>query len=327
MAKSTYSTTPRSILDDPRFMALTGDESHAMLRLYIACDAHGRMPALPAILARRTGLFLSDWTATLTALGSLVDVYTVDGQAYVQIADYDDGLTAGMIRARGESAFPAPFAESVGSESAHATESLQSESVLTTESLQTNYTGRAHARIGAGPEPEPEPYTHIAGAPEPGTMAATLARGIAAGDAMAATPAPDPLPGDLEALASALLDRVATLRHEHGKFAEVGRDLSKTRALVEVDTGPDVRAMAREYPDACREILPRALEAGDAFKLGKGLRRPNCLAYLSAAVTGWVAGEARPVARNGYRERDRTPTWTKGPDMPDAPAHMRAIAE
>ncbi len=136
-----------------------------------------------------------------------------------------------------------------------------------------------------------------------------LTRGLAAGKALAATPEPDPLPADLEALAVSLLDRVATLRHKHGKFAEVGKDLAGTRLLVEVSAGSEVRAMAREYPDACRELVPRALEQGDKFRLGKGLARPNCLSYLRAAVIGWTAGEstngravAPPVGppRGGY---------------------------
>ena len=151
----------------------------------------------------------------------------------------------------------------------------------------------------------------------------TLTRGLAAGKALAATPEPDPLPADLEALAVALLDRVATLRHKHGKFAEVGKDLAGTRLLVEVSAGSEVRAMAREYPDACRELVPRALEQGDKFRLGKGLARPNCLAYLRAAVIGWTAEDSG--GRGVYR--DRNPEWVRVPDMPDAPAWMREIAE
>lgn len=161
---------------------------------------------------------------------------------------------------------------------------VQSASDLLAETVQS-----ASRLLTSETERETEREYEHAGARAQDTA---LARGLAAGNALAATPEPDPLPADLEALAVALLDRIATLRHKNGRFAEVGKDLAGTRLLVEVSAGHNVRAMAREYPDACRELIPRALEQGDKFRLGKGLARPNCLSYLRAAVIGWTVGES-----------------------------------
>lgn len=314
MAKANYATIPRGLLSNARYRRLSFEASAALDRLHVACDSWGRFPADPIVIGPRTGYLTLDWPAVLEELAHFVEVYEVNGEVLGRIRDFDAHLTARMIANRGDAEFPGP-----DSDQTDPGQQPASNRPATSRSPATNRPATGHQVadpcVRARSEPsraEPEPslspdvYDTHAGAR---ALDTTLARGLAAGKALSATPEPDPLPADLEAISVALLDRVATLRHKHGKFAEVGKDLAGTRLLVEVSAGSEVRAMAREYPDACRELVPRALEQGDKFRLGKGLARPNCLSYLRAAVIGWTASEstngravAPPVGppRGGY---------------------------
>lgn len=315
MAKANYATIPRGLLSNARYRRLSFEASAALDRLHVACDSWGRFPADPIVIGPRTGYLTLDWPAVLAELAHFVDVYEVNGDLLGQIRGFDDHLTARMIANRGESEFhgPSDVSPVSGTDRTATGQSPAGDSTATGHQVADPCVRARSEPSRAEPEPSlsPDVYDTHAGAR---ALDTALTRGIAAGKALAATPEPDPLPADLEALAVALLDRVATLRHKHGRFAEVGKDLAGTRLLVEVSAGSDVRAMAREYPDACRELVPRALEQGDKFRLGKGLARPNCLSYLRAAVIGWTAGEstngravAPPVGppRGGYM----VPEW------------------
>lgn len=98
------------LFGDPRFLRLEESEQNMLLRLYARCDRWGRGPAHPRVLAMHLMVLRADARTDLDALAAagLVTVYTVAGDDFYEIADYDADAMRDTLRKRGPSNYPAP---------------------------------------------------------------------------------------------------------------------------------------------------------------------------------------------------------------------------
>jgi len=224
-----WSPVPRSLIRADAYLDLATPVSAGSLldRLYaFACDRYGIFPAGFRALRSATGLEGSaaqfeDALAELESRGFVARWMSAGGTARGIIADYNcdnGGLPASLFHNR-----PAVPDDSFPPDHVAATcRWVSPADVVTTSEVshdKPTAISRSAQQVLSRVETETETETESEYDTHAGARAldTTLTRGLAAGKALAATPEPDPLPADLEALAVALLDRIATLRANIGR--------------------------------------------------------------------------------------------------------------
>jgi len=113
MARMAYTPVPHAVNQDERITALPPLSRLVYLTLRIGSDSHGRFRAGRMALRIVCGI-LDPAMPMQSTVASLIDAGLVrawvgkDGQSYGEIVDYDEGLTANMIKRRGVSEIQDP---------------------------------------------------------------------------------------------------------------------------------------------------------------------------------------------------------------------------
>lgn len=180
MARSEYTPVPISINQDVRVMALSTEPRLVYLSLRIGSDSHGRYRADRMPLRIVTGILdpsvdIETATKVLESHGLIRSWVAEDGQRFGEIVDYDDALTANMIKRRGASEIPPPTTHSRDSRETVVSKSRDSHEGGGRDAEPTHESGVSDSRDSQPPcaranlaEPsltEPSPDIHTAGTP------------------------------------------------------------------------------------------------------------------------------------------------------------------